>query len=370
MLTGRASTWSAPPCRTSRWSRRSGRCAARPRSTGCTSSRACCPARRSPRRGPGRRRVAAAPVRGGAHGARASQRHRARRAGARGPALGRRRRRSTSSPSSRTPIRDGRVLIVATWRRDAVRKDDAMHRLASGLRAAASRSRWSSARSTRTSSRRSSPARATTRCARSWSSRSARAEGNPFFAEELIAAALRDEPELPGLLHDALLADFERLQAPTRAVVRFAAAAGRAVTPAILTAAMAARRGADRRGAARGGGPRAARPRRRARGATGSATPSSPRRHTRRCCRESARRCTSASPGPSPRDARAPASWPSTGSRRGGRRRRSPPRWRPRARPRPCPASRRRSATSSACSTCGITYRARRRWPAWRCPPC
>ena len=31
-------------------------------------------------------------------------------------------------------VRDGRVLIVATWRRDAVRKDDPVHRLASGLR--------------------------------------------------------------------------------------------------------------------------------------------------------------------------------------------------------------------------------------------
>jgi DNA-binding SARP family transcriptional activator len=66
----------------------------------------------------------------------------------------------------------------------------------------------------------------------------ARAEGNPFFAEELIAAALRDEPELPELLQDALLADFARLTAPARAVVRCAAAAGRAVPPAVLSAAM------------------------------------------------------------------------------------------------------------------------------------
>ena len=136
-------------------------------------------------------------------------------------------------------IQDGRVLIVATWRRDALRKDDAMHRLASGLR----RSRVAftvelgplardelAALVARASDAPLGPGLVESVCAR--------AEGNPFFAEELIAAALRDEPELPALLQDALLADFERLQAPTRAVVRFAAAAGREVPPAVLTAGM------------------------------------------------------------------------------------------------------------------------------------
>ena len=50
--------------------------------------------------------------------------------------------------------------------------------------------------------------------------------------------SLRDEPELPELIEDALLADFERLNAPTKAVVRCAAAARRAVSPAVLSAAV------------------------------------------------------------------------------------------------------------------------------------
>jgi len=137
-------------------------------------------------------------------------------------------------------VRDGRVLIVATWRRDAVRRDDAMHRLASGLR----RSRVAFTAELGPLTRDELAALVAREsddplCPELVESVCARAEGNPFFAEELIAAALRDEPELPGVIQDALLADFERLQAPTQTVVRFAAAAGREVPPAILTDAMA-----------------------------------------------------------------------------------------------------------------------------------
>jgi len=134
---------------------------------------------------------------------------------------------------------DGPVLIVATCRRDAVRKDAGMHRMAAGLE----RRRVAFTVELRPLAREElaalvagwvgtpqSPALVESVCAR--------AEGNPFFAEELTAAALRGEHELPGLLQDALLADFERLQAPGRTVVRFAAAVGRAVTPSVLTAAV------------------------------------------------------------------------------------------------------------------------------------
>src|SRR5215212_5883269 len=136
-------------------------------------------------------------------------------------------------------VHDSRVLIVATWRRDAVRKDDAMHRLASGLQ----RRRVAFTVELGPLTRDELAALVAREsdgplCPELVESVCARAEGNPFFAEELIAAALRDETELPELLQDALLADFERLRAPTRAVVRFAAAAGRAVPPAVLTAAM------------------------------------------------------------------------------------------------------------------------------------
>src|SRR5215207_7905866 len=136
-------------------------------------------------------------------------------------------------------VHDGRVLIVATWRHDAVRKDDPVHRLASGLR----RRRIAFTVELGPLTRDELAALVARQsdgplCPELVESVCARAEGNPFFAEKLIAAALRDEPELPELLQDALLADFERLHAPTRAVVRFAAAAGRAVPPAVLTAAM------------------------------------------------------------------------------------------------------------------------------------
>jgi DNA-binding SARP family transcriptional activator len=136
-------------------------------------------------------------------------------------------------------VHDERVLIVATWRHDAVRKDDPVYRLASGLR----RRRVAftvelgplgrdelAALVARESDGPLSLELVESVCAR--------AEGNPFFAEELLAAALRNEPELPELLQDVLLADFGRLQASTRSVVRVASAAGRAVPLAALVSAM------------------------------------------------------------------------------------------------------------------------------------
>jgi len=54
-----------------------------------------------------------------------------------------------------------------------------------------------------------------------------RAGGNPFFAEELLAAAERDEAELPRLLRDALLQRVARIGADGRSVLRLAAAIGR-----------------------------------------------------------------------------------------------------------------------------------------------
>jgi hypothetical protein len=132
-----------------------------------------------------------------------------------------------------------RVLIVATWRHDGIRKDAPVHRLASELR----RRRLAFPVELGPLGREELAALVSggsdTPLHRELvESVCGRAEGNPFFAEELIAAALRGERELPELLQDALLADFERLNAPTRAVVRFAAATGRAVPPKVLSAAM------------------------------------------------------------------------------------------------------------------------------------
>jgi DNA-binding CsgD family transcriptional regulator/tetratricopeptide (TPR) repeat protein len=54
-----------------------------------------------------------------------------------------------------------------------------------------------------------------------------RSEGNPFFAEELLAAAGGQSAELPQALRDLLLQRVARLDHPARSVLRLAAAAGR-----------------------------------------------------------------------------------------------------------------------------------------------
>jgi DNA-binding CsgD family transcriptional regulator len=64
----------------------------------------------------------------------------------------------------------------------------------------------------------------------------ARSEGNPFFAEELLAASGRQSLELPGALRDLLLQRVVRLDHPTQGVLRLAAAAGREVGYPLLRA--------------------------------------------------------------------------------------------------------------------------------------
>ena len=64
----------------------------------------------------------------------------------------------------------------------------------------------------------------------------ARSEGNPFFAEELLAAAGDDRGELPRALRDLLLQRVARLDDPTQSLLRLAAAAGRDVGYPLLSA--------------------------------------------------------------------------------------------------------------------------------------
>ena len=61
----------------------------------------------------------------------------------------------------------------------------------------------------------------------------ARSEGNPFFAEELLAAGGRDG-SLPETLRDALMVRVEALSEPSQEMLRLAAAAGRSVTHRLL----------------------------------------------------------------------------------------------------------------------------------------
>jgi DNA-binding CsgD family transcriptional regulator len=64
----------------------------------------------------------------------------------------------------------------------------------------------------------------------------ARSEGNPFFAEELLAAAGERRAELPQALRDLLLQRAARLDDATRGVLRLASAAGREVGYPLLRA--------------------------------------------------------------------------------------------------------------------------------------
>jgi DNA-binding CsgD family transcriptional regulator/tetratricopeptide (TPR) repeat protein len=63
-----------------------------------------------------------------------------------------------------------------------------------------------------------------------------RSDGNPFFAEELVAAAERGEDTLPQGLRDALLQRLAGLDGETRSLLRIAAAAGRDVPFRLLAA--------------------------------------------------------------------------------------------------------------------------------------
>ena len=63
-----------------------------------------------------------------------------------------------------------------------------------------------------------------------------RSEGNPFFVEELVAAAERGEKALPQVLRDVLLQRLDDLDGETRSLLRVAAAAGRDVPYRLLAA--------------------------------------------------------------------------------------------------------------------------------------
>jgi DNA-binding CsgD family transcriptional regulator len=67
----------------------------------------------------------------------------------------------------------------------------------------------------------------------------ARSEGNPFFAEELLAAAGDERAELPRGLRDLLLQRVARLDDTAQSLLRLAAAAGRDVGYGLLCAATA-----------------------------------------------------------------------------------------------------------------------------------
>jgi DNA-binding SARP family transcriptional activator/pimeloyl-ACP methyl ester carboxylesterase len=135
---------------------------------------------------------------------------------------------------------DRRVVLLATFRADERASTERVRRLAHGVR----RSRWAlllelgplapDALAALLAARAGAappPALAEAIVARS--------EGNPFFAEELLAATDDESRELPRGLRDLLLQRVARLDATTTSVLRLASAAGRDVGYPLLRAASA-----------------------------------------------------------------------------------------------------------------------------------
>ena len=136
-------------------------------------------------------------------------------------------------------LHDRRVLLVATYRADEPSSAERMRRLAGGVRRSGSAlvlelgplDREELAALLATQAGASLPVALTDAIA-------ARSEGNPFFAEELLAAGDRGR-ELPRGLRDLLLQRVARLDPATQGLLRLAAAAGRDVGYPLLRAAAA-----------------------------------------------------------------------------------------------------------------------------------
>ena len=79
-----------------------------------------------------------------------------------------------------------------------------------------------------------------------------RAEGNAFFVEELVGAAVQPGSWVPDDLADVLLVRLDRLDDAARQVVRVASVAGRKVAHDLLVGRVrASARPSSRRGCAR-----------------------------------------------------------------------------------------------------------------------
>jgi DNA-binding CsgD family transcriptional regulator/tetratricopeptide (TPR) repeat protein len=142
---------------------------------------------------------------------------------------------------------DQQVLLLVTYRADEPSSAGRMRRLAEGVRRSGSalilelgplgRDELTALLTARTGA--SLPtAMADTIAARS--------EGNPFFAQELLAASSGQSLELPEALRDLLLQRVARLDHPTQGVLRLAAAAGREVGYGLLRATVELPNGALR----------------------------------------------------------------------------------------------------------------------------
>jgi DNA-binding CsgD family transcriptional regulator/tetratricopeptide (TPR) repeat protein len=136
-------------------------------------------------------------------------------------------------------LRDARVLVVVTYRAEDVDRTPRLRAWLAGLRRAV---RTSAAELTALTDTevadqvegilgRALPAKALAAVA-------ARADGNPFYVEELIASGARQPGELPPSLRDVLMSRLESVPPRTRHLLRVCAVAGRQVEEPLLRAVL------------------------------------------------------------------------------------------------------------------------------------
>jgi DNA-binding CsgD family transcriptional regulator/tetratricopeptide (TPR) repeat protein len=137
-------------------------------------------------------------------------------------------------------MRQERILVAATYRSDEVDRHERLRRFLADVATASHARRLLLDRLTRAQIRAqlagilgAEPPEALLETV------FARSEGNPFFAEELVAAAQEGGEGLPATLREMLLARVQALDARGQAVVRTAAAGGRHVHHELLATAAA-----------------------------------------------------------------------------------------------------------------------------------
>ncbi len=256
---------------------------------------------------------------------------------------------------------DRQVLLLATYRADEPSSAARMRRLADGVRRSGSALLLelgpleSEELTTLLAARSDAPLPAALT-----DTIVARSEGNPFFAEELLAAASDQRGELPRGLRDLLLQRVARLDGQTQSLLQVAVGRRtrrRVRAPLRCRGTSARRRCANRctrRSSTASSSPISRRT------ASASATRSSRKPSTRRSCPVSARNCTRASPTSSRgAERQGRRSWHPTGRRRVVARKRSPRRSRRRGRRRRSSALQRLSPTSSGRSRSGPLCRTR-----------
>jgi DNA-binding SARP family transcriptional activator/DNA-binding GntR family transcriptional regulator len=135
-------------------------------------------------------------------------------------------------------VADRRVLLLATYRSDEIRPGDHLHRLTVGLLGtgvAALPLQPLAPDDVEALLVASTGERLAADLVAAIAQRSG---GNPFFASELLAAAVGGETALPAALRDVLLGRLARLEPPGRSALRVCAAAGRDCSYPLLAAVL------------------------------------------------------------------------------------------------------------------------------------